>query len=523
MLATNVDEVLAQPIAAFASLAGGIAIRGRVRGAGLVVVRDGAGGRAATSVGSSDSREPVEFEIRGADLERAFGRPIVPRLTLELRCREGEARWSELQALVPLPCPSESALRAEIIDEIDRIVRTWVERGSDDLGQRPTRLFCRGIDPLTGNTIVVAAGGLAPLCEELLRATAVEPRESWIAALEAYLDDYFALCFYPDTGLPRDWDCEQDLPQDAKPIEIARHLAFLLDLAERGPERFRERALAASQKIGATVLEKGVLPDGSIAAKYLPSTGAPQLDVPALRYLDVAAQIARLATVAQDARMLDAARAAVAQVEYTLFWGGSWKTIDPDFDDSFGHWGARCVRMAEFQPGETLLRRFVATGFEHFAPLWSDALAFGGSVAADQARCWVLLLDYARVEPKIAPELAPLVRSALRAHFKGEQYDTGAWGDVTFFDFAPRAGLDVGDFSGYPSNLVWGLARAYARDSGLRSDELRAMYTAVLRSSRTAYRREYGWLRTRGELASNNPPGGDLRVLLGLVEMLVAL
>ena len=272
--------------------------------------------------------------------------------------------------------------------------------------------------------------------------------------------------------------------------------------------------------MAATILQRGQLPDGGVAVKYIPADGAPSLQTASIRRLDVAAQLARLSRISGDPRLLDAARDALAQLEFTHFWGGTWSTLDPDFDDSYGNWGARATTMLAAAPDDAMFRRFTEHGFTHFAPMWRDGLRFGGSIAADQTRCWDLLLRYAEIEPALRAELDNLLHCAVRAHFKGEQYGSGAWGDVTFSQFSPRANLNVGDLTGYPSNLVWGLACVYREGSALRNETTRAMFTAVLRSSQELYRRPFGWLLTREQSQGQNFAGGELRMLLGVTEML---
>ncbi|HUR28302.1 MAG TPA: hypothetical protein VM509_08945, partial [Planctomycetota bacterium] len=138
---------------------------------------------------------------------------------------------------------------------------------------------------------------------------------------------------------------------------------------------------------------------------------------------------------------------------------------------------------------------------------------------ADQTRCWEFLLRYAELVPSARATIEPLLRAAVRAHFKGEQYDDGAWGDMTFADFSMRT-LNVGDASGCPVNLLKGLATMYRKGSALRTDATRAMFTAVLRSSQEHYQRKYGWLSTREERRGENPAGAELGVLLAAAEML---
>jgi hypothetical protein len=272
--------------------------------------------------------------------------------------------------------------------------------------------------------------------------------------------------------------------------------------------------------MGETILAHGVLPDGSVAAEYRPSDAKVSTNVPQLRRLDVSCQLARLGALLGDERYLRAARNAVAELEYTHFWSGTWSEIDPGFDDDFGIYGARAVEMLRAYPDEKAFRSLVESGWRHYAPLWRDSTRFGGTVAADQVRCWALLADWASFQPEIVPDLAPRIATAARAHFKGEQYSDGAWGDVTFFGFEPKTGLQVGDLPGTPANLLNGLAVAHEKVLGLRRDEIRAMFTAVLRSTLAEYKQPYGCLMTRRKHEGENPAGGELRLLPGLVRML---
>jgi hypothetical protein len=385
----------------------------------------------------------------------------------------------------------------------DAAFQQWFARGIDRKGTRVSALLTTRFDAITGEELVVTASGLHPVYESLLLACSLSQVPAWDAGLEAYLRDFFELCFHPQSGMPREWDGELDLPQDSKPIEVARYLAFLLDLSERGPPRFRTRALAQARSMAATILARGLLPDGGVAVKYIPADGTPSEETPQLRRLDVAAQLARLSRLDDDPRLLRAARGALDLLEFTHYWGGTWSSIDPDFDDSFGNWGARATQMLVAAPDEPSFRHFTSRGFAHFAPLWKDALRFGGSIAADQTRCWEFLLRNAQFDAPMRAELTPLLHAAVRAHFRSEQYDNGAWGDMTFAQYSPVS-LNVGDFSGYPSNLVWGLACMYRRGSPLRDELTRALFTAVLRSSKQHYARPFGWLLTREQSKGAN-------------------
>jgi hypothetical protein len=314
------------------------------------------------------------------------------------------------------------------------------------------------------------------------------------------------------------WDAAKDEPMLDTPVEIALPWSFLVDVAERGPKELRERARAAAARIGETVLAHGLLPDGNVAASYFPD-GRANPSVSQLRRFDVVSQLARTSALVGDARFARAASEAFAAFEFTHHWSGSWSAIEPAFDDDYGHYGARAATIALALPKDKLFHRFVVEGFEHFAPLWRDAVRLGGNVAADQVRCWSIACEVARLEPSFAPRVRALLHAAARSHFKGEQYQDGAWGDVTIDGFDPKSNLPVGDYPGAPQNLLNGLASIYG-EVDLPKDEVRAMYTAVLHSSVEHYLRPYGFLLDRTERSEHNSARGTLRMLLGLVKML---
>jgi hypothetical protein len=271
------------------------------------------------------------------------------------------------------------------------------------------------------------------------------------------------------------------------------------------------------------VLKQGLLPDGNVAASYFPKDGRLNLDVNRLRRLDVPCQLARLAALTGEQRYLGPAREALAALEFTHHWSGTWDGIDPAFDDDYGHYGARAATIGLTLPEEVLFQRFASEGMAHFLPLWRDAMRFGGNLAADQVRCWRIAADLARIEPKLAPSLSASVADAVHAQVQGEQYGNGAWGDLTVFGFDPKGGDHVGDFQGTPTNLLNGLGAVYGSKLGLRTDVVRGLYTAVLRSSVKEYGRPYGFLLRRTEQRDGNTAQGSLRILLGLTTMLEAL
>jgi hypothetical protein len=471
--------------------------------------------------------EVLEFEFTLAEFAEVLGRPLEPRITLRLgpavqgdRSLQDKQYFSNVKVLVPLPLPTEDALRREIVSRLDEIFTVWIERGLDREGPRETGFLCAPFDVVTGERITTIPGSWQPFWQYMLLALEVHDDPRWLAALEAFLGDYLELGLHPETGLPRRWDCARDVPLDDQIVPVVADLDFLLDVHEHGAEAWRERALEAAVRMGETILARGVLPDGSIAPKYLPADGTPNNDEPPHRRLTLPAQLARLGALARDARFTDAARRAVAEAEFTHLWSGGWDSIDPDFDDRFGTLGAASVVMHSYHPKDETFGRLAASGWEHFAPIWRDALQYGGSIAADQVRCWELLADYTRTRPEIREDVVLLLRQALSAHLRGEQYDgSGAWGDVTHKNFS-SADVPVGDFSGTPANLVWGLGLLYDRELGLPDRIMRGLYTAVLRSTVDHYRRDYGYLMTRSQVAGINGPGADHRLLLGLVTML---
>jgi hypothetical protein len=519
------DAVAHQSVGVYAPFSGEFELHGRASGGGWVTFVDASGGRVERRFGPP-LPGAVDFEFYGRDLSSELGRPLVPPFRIELRAAypfwDQPAEWTGLKTLVALPDPSPDELRARIVAILGGIFDTWRTQAADMDG-RKTAFVSAQFDAVTGERLAPIPGGIFPL--QLFLAEVLEFHEdpAWRGMLDAYLADYFELALHQETGLPRRWDTVRDVPLDGTYVQIGMDLSFLIGLAEHGREPWNARARAAAAKIGETVLAHGVLPDGTVAAEYRPSDAAISTNVPPLRRLDVPCQLARLGVLLGDERYLRAARGAVAELEYTHFWSGSWSEIDPGFDDDFGHYGARAVEMLRAYPSEPEFRGLVESGWKRYGPLWRDSTRFGGTVAADQVRCWALLADASRLLPDLAPDLPGRIEAAARAHWKGEQYPGGAWGDVTFFGFDPKTGLEVGDLPGTPANLLHGLAIAHEVAPASRRADLRAMYAAVLTSTLDEYRKPYGCLTTRREHSGENPAGGELRLLPGLVRMLRAL
>jgi len=518
---TGEGEHLEQPLACYAPYARSLRVQGQVRGHGRVLIRDGSGATAPFEFGPTTGWQA--FEITGEQLAQALGREPQPRFVL--RCESARAGasalWRGLSASAEFPCPSEAALREELGQLLEWSFRQNIEHGIDAVGPLRTGYWTHDFDAVTGARLeTLKVSMFMPIFDQLRTALAAREQPAWRAAYDQFLGHFTGPGLHPDTGLPRSWDCELDTARDDVPQEIALSFAFLIDIATSGDAKWSGPARAAAQKIGQTVLERGILPDGNIAASYLPATGATNPNVGRLRRLDVLAQLARLGALTGDERYLTAVREALATFEYTHLWTGSWQQIDPAFDDEFGHYGARAVTAWKAMPQEPLFRNLALSGWKHFEPLWKDAIRLGGNCAADQVRCWLLLLDLAELEPREKPAITALVAQAIRAHLKGEQGTRGAWSDLTIVDFDAQQtfAAAVGDFPGAPQNLLHGLSLVYDAKSGLRTDETRAFYTAVLRSSVAAYKRPYGFL-IEGERKGPNTAKGTLRLLLGMTKM----
>jgi len=511
---------IAQSAAAYAPFAAELSIRVRLSGRARIEVIDGNGRRFARDF--DQAGEPETAVIRGAELVAAFGAPVLPRL--QLRISGAGARIEEVELFVPLPAPDEAELLAEIESELGWFIATWSERALDTLGERKTAFAARDFDAVSGAPLAVLARSpvLDSFWQQLLDAWEADPRPEWSALLERYLADLFELGLQPGNGLPRAWDPERDVPVDDLTLEIHAHLRFLCELAERGPQAFRARAREAALKIGELVLALGVLPDGAVAAAYRSSDGRPSTDTVPIRRLDLPAMLARLGALSGDERYVSAARDALFALEFAHHWPGTWDRIDPGFDDNFGHYGERAAAAAHALPAEHSFHAFALSGHARYAPLLALALRFGGNVAADQVRCWRIFRELGELVPALREPNRALIVEAARNHFRGQQGASGAWLDLTMQGFDPVA-LPVGDTGGVPQNLLAGLAHAYEREPDAHAAELRAMFTAVMLSTRAQYRAEYGYVsgarRNEGRGAANSA-SATLRYTSGLVAML---
>ncbi len=524
-LETGPGSSATQPLPAYGPLISGLRISGVVHGVGRVELRDGAGGLFERTVGSPDGRE--EFLVLGADVERDLGRAIQPRLVLGLSA-EGEApvRWAELQARVPLPCPSEVELRAAVVERLTHIFGAWLDRGRQPGSPFRDRKFdvITGQQTLQGNGKVhELPGAYFPLFSYLLGALEWEENPAWRSAFESFLAAYLDHCLDETTHLPRRWVASKQRADGNQFREIAKDLEFLIDASQVPagtlPQDLRSRALSAAHAMGRAVLERGILPDGTVAASYRATDGAVTLATNPLRRLDVPAQLARLGALVGDDAMEQAVRNALAAFEFYHHWPGNWHDVDPGFDDDFGIYGARAVTMLAAFPDDSGMGALVDEGWAHYRGMWRDGLRMGGSVAADQVRCWKLMLQRAGQKPTLENELRPLLSAAMRAHFKAQQKRNGAFGDVTFMGF-DLVTVEVGDLPGVPANLLEGLALCYGEPDTLSDERVRAMAATLLLTSDEHYRRDYGYLLGQREKSGFNDAGGGLRLCPALITWL---
>jgi hypothetical protein len=512
---------IAQSAALYAPLAGELVLEVAVTGRARIEVVDGNDKRYARDLEVAAGEPAVR--ITGAEIAASIGAAPLPRLSVLIA--GAGARVGQVELRCATPAPSEAALLREIETELAWFFTTWSERALDTLGPRATAFWARDFDAVSGATIAPLPKSpvLDAYWQQLLDAWEADPRPEWGALLERHVADLLELGLHPATGLPRAWNAERDEPIDDGTVEVHVYMRHLLELAERGPTAFRTRALDAALRIGEHVLARGVLPDGSIAAAYRSSDGAPSTDTVPIRRLDVPAQLARLSARSADMRFAAAAREALFALEFAHHWPGTWDRIDPGFDDNFGHYGERAVAAARALPSAAEFRAFALSGSQRYGPLLAQALRFGGNVAADQTRCWWILRELAVLEPGLSDATRLLLLEAARNHFQGQQGAAGAWLDVTIQGFEPISNLPVGDTSGVPQNLLVGLAHVYEREPDLAAGELRAMFAAVMLSTRAQYKEQYGYVtgarRAEGRGAQNSA-SATLRYTSGLVAML---
>ncbi len=528
-LLTPVGGGASQPLAAYAPMAQEMRIQGRVRGRGKLELHDGSGEVLSFLVGEPGME--ASFELGPEDWEEAFNAPLQPRFELHLSAGDESdpagAMWTDLQAWIWLPCPDEADLRSMVVECLDHIFEAWLENGRVEGGVFIEKLFDVNTgEPLLGREgeILHLDGGMFPIFPFLLEALRHEHNSAWDEALRGFIQAYVGDCISPNTAFPRRWSTLKGEPIDTKFRELHVDLEFLLDASLHGPADLRAGCLDAAEAMAASILAVGVQPDGAIAASYRASDGAVNLAINPLRRLDVAAQLSRLGIDEREPQRRQAALNAVGVFEFTHYWSGSWHSIDPGFDDDYGHYANRAVVMLDAWPTQSTLQGIVDEGWAHFRPLWRDGLRFGGSVAADQVRCWGLLLRRRNQKGAHLPDLLPLVNSAMRAHFKSQQYRNGAFGDVTFSGFSPKAGIKVGDLPGVPSNLLLGLGHAYAEGTGMDPKRIRAMAATLLHTSNEHYRREHGFLlRQRDSSPAFSQSGGGMRLAGGLLVWLAKL
>ena len=529
-IAVGPKDWLEQPIAFPVESASRLELFVRVIGAGRLILRDGSGKEASWDIGSPEME--ASTRLTSAQLMEAFGGSPVPRMVVRLEGRGPQpARWLEVRAEVAMPAVSASALRTEIVNELEWVIRLYREQAADKEGPVHTAFAAHYFDVLNGRKLFPLPGWHTAIADLYL----VGARHGVPGAAEAnaaFIGDLLELGFDPQTALPWRWNCTTDKPQADGPLEPHRCLGYLVDVAENGApgldEELRTKAHGIARRLAATCMKTGVLPDGQFSAMYIPRTGRPVTQYPAIRRMDMPAQVARIARFEGLEEPPIAVVDAVAQLLYSHTWVGDWRNIDPGFDDNYGHYGGRGVVLWQAYPDVEVFRELAMGGWRYYSPRWRDAMRFGGNIAADQVRCWKVFAEIAELDPTIIEALVPLLRDALLVHWKGGQYDGGAWGDVTIENFDPKPQLQVGDTKGVPQNLLAGMAVLYDNGfaqgaGGMSLAEQRARIWAILESTRASYRRSFGYLSTRKEVNGDNLCGGEVRMAAGLSLLLEAI
>lgn len=522
-----IGSAVDQPFAALPGALTGLSISGELAGGARLRLFDSRGTERPVAEGRGAAFEAFEWSLPPG------GDELQPRLRLCIDAPAAPGAVRGLSVRVPLPSLDEAALRALLVERLKALFAPWLSAALDRSGPRPTAFVVCAPAADTGQASGSPARrvSLHPFYSQLLRAFGQAPNAEWEAALAAYLEDYLGLAIHPDSGLPRLYDPVEDRPLDEVPVEIAAHLEFLLDWAEFGPQAGRERARTAARRMALAALEHGRLPDGSVAAKFVPGSGATDTNTVELRRLDVPARWVRAfgsrgllvggAPPELEALALEAAIEAVERLELYHHWAGTWDRIDPGFDDEYGHYGARAVEMWAAEPGPACFRELALSGWERFGPLWDQALAFGGNIAADQVRCWQIAAKLALLEPALAAAVDARLEAAVHVHFTGQQNAAGDWIDTTVVGFDPQ-NLPVGDTLGVPQNLLSGLALTAERFSGPARSRSLARFQAVLARTEARFGRRFGFVD--GQAAPPSAPvTGTLRVAPGLIALLRAL
>jgi hypothetical protein len=539
VMGSDGPDLLTQPIAAYGPMVSGLRVSGRVLGRGSLVLIDGKGREVVSSIGSAQADGWKEFSW-----EASAKADLQPRLVFGVGpAGDAEVRFDDLEVSVVLPAPTEAQLEAELATLIPELLWTWHRGTRDSYGPRETTLWAGGLDGDSGQLSGVppARVGLHPMHGLLVSAVhlglgGAELRDLCIASAR----DFMELCIHPGTGLPRRWAVGTDQPVDDEMLEAAAYLGYLLDLVQKGPIEVRVEALTKATEMGRALHKATVLPDGNVAALVRPSNGEISTSTVHLRRLDLPSRFARLGAILQArntepelrADLIAAAKDAVLEVEFANYWPGTWSTIDPGFDDSYGHIGARSMAMLKALPGEPMLGRLAFSGYDRYAPLWRDAMSLGGNIAADQVRCWRVLAELVTLQPErktdsgtsLQAEVSELLAMAVRSHYKGEQSAAGHWLDVTVVGFDPATNLPVGDTAGIPQNLLDGLGAAYRSELGLRTAEHRALFATVLASTRESYAAKFGLVGSAPGTSSAGRGGGKsavgtLLILPGLLAM----
>ena len=489
----------------------------------------------------------------GQDYRAYFGGNPLPPFTLSLSTQGDDplaVYWDDLATTVLLRQESEADLRQAVLDEARWAISNTLTYAIDDVGE-PSPYIIKTIDAVTGRPLTTGHSSLLwPVYDLILKYLDYEYDQDYYDAVVAMADALMDN-ISPNTHLPRRYDGVADEPVEGQ-VHPASVIHFLLDVHElTGDEKY----LTAASEMGQAILEFGprlgitVSNPISIPTGYLPNifdsaTGNPapisdtyQLHI---RWFESPAALMHLYSATGNADLYDAAvDAALSYTDHDTvlqYWGTpytltpfsfeptwyDWDQIDPAFDDYFGYGiggreGARGLLDIYERSGEEALLPFLDDSLAYILPVWEEGLYRGGHTAGDQARGWEAFYDRYLTDPdKYAAHRDLLLRNA-RNVFRGTQYRTGAWTDMSFRRWSPEP---AGGYVSCPRNLLTTLSWAYALDG--EAPSWRAMLASVFHQTIAQYKYDYGYILTpEVNPDGTNPGGAEFRLLDALLTHLL--
>ena len=390
------------------------------------------------SIGEKDGRRALRTAyVRGVPDTAAQRIPLVPGLATRLEVRGAMRGWAVLTL-------------------------------NDARGATLSQAFPapRWLDSTVTGAMLCDALGRAPTPPLMLMLT---PELAQGHGAEAYFDDFVAEVELPCPG-------EASLAE-----EVSARLEHALAALGEGP--FPRELAPVLGRFDEGVVERVVarwLSDGQLHAllDYVETGG--EVELATLERVRGAAPgqgaIAALESLAHRSRLLKPAPE------------GTWARLGFDEERFGGLWpaahdpprlaavGEQAVALVRADPEAEMYRRFLREGAERGLTALDAALLAGAPLEPDGTRGWRVLVEAAALEPELAPRVRGVLWDAILARFRGQQIAGGAWRDLRIEEHLP-----VGEGAA-PGALLLGLATAYDAGVGLRTDALRGIVTAVLRS-----------------------------------------